>query len=171
MSVEKKTIRSDIPGSHVFLNANIGYVGSPADEARRLVVSRDIFLQGQIGACDYLVVEGTVQADAFTARRLDILESGVFSGIATVHDCVIAGRFEGTITVHGRLTVKSTGQIRGEIAYGAMEAETGAKIEGQMAFLLPLVEDGAVNNNTIEKLGTAASMDEKKTFTKRMTGY
>lgn len=133
MSVEKKTIRSDIPGSHVFLNGNVGYVGSAVDGGmRRLVVTRDITLNGDISSCNYLVVEGVVQAGSFSARRMDILDGGLFTGTAEVQDCVIAGRFDGKLTVHGRLTVKPTGRVCGEVEYGILEVEGGGKIEGQM---------------------------------------
>jgi cytoskeletal protein CcmA (bactofilin family) len=144
MTIEKKTIRSDIPGSHVFLNGNIGYVGSPTDEMSRLIIARDITLNGDISACSYLVIEGIVQADSFSARRMDILDSGLFRGNAAVQDCVIAGRFEGKLSVLGRLTVKPTGQICGEVEYGVLEVEAGAKIEGQMTSIaLPVAEIAA----------------------------
>ena len=136
MTIEKKTIRSDIPGSHVFLNGSIGYVGSTTDDMRRLVVARDITLNGNIGSCSYLVIEGVVQADTFSARRMDILDSGLFCGTAEVQECVIAGRFEGKLSVHGRLTVKPTGQIFGEVEYGVLEVEAGAKIEGQLTSIV-----------------------------------
>ncbi len=95
MSIEKKTIRSDIPGHHTMLNAS--YSASPQEEGRRLVVGRDITLNGDIASCDHLVVEGTVHAQSFWARRMDILESGFFAGTAEVQDGVIAGRFEGKL--------------------------------------------------------------------------
>jgi cytoskeletal protein CcmA (bactofilin family) len=133
MSVEKKTIRSDIPGSHVFLNGGIGYIGSTADGGvRRLVVTRDITLNGDIASCNYLVIEGVVKAETFSARRMDILDGGLFTGNAEVQDCIIAGRFEGKLLVHGRLTVKPTGLICGEVEYGVLEVEAGGKIRGQV---------------------------------------
>ncbi len=132
MTTEKKTIRSDIPGSHLFLNGNTSHVGSAADDLRRLVVARDITLTGNISSCNTLVIEGVVEAEKFSGNRMDILGCGLFSGTAEVRDCVIAGRFEGKLTVRGRLTVKSTGRIAGNVEYGALEVETGAKIEGKM---------------------------------------
>jgi len=183
MTIEKKTIRSDIPGSHVFLNGNIGYVGSTADDARRLVIARDISLNGQIGACSYLVIEGVVQAETFTARRMDILESGLFCGNAEIQECVIAGRFEGNLSVAGRLTVKPTGQIYGEIKYGMLEVEAGAKIEGQLVCVpMPVAEAApapaaaAVEpvsappaQDNVEKL--FADEQEEDTTSERITAY
>ncbi len=126
MTVEKKTIRRDIPHS-----THLSTVS--ADDARRLVVPREVTLSGDISACENLVVDGTVQAALFTARRLEVTETGFFGGKADVQDAVIAGRFEGKLTVTGRLVVKSTGHVYGEIMYGSLDVHAGARIEGQIS--------------------------------------
>lgn len=175
MSIEKKTIRSDIPGSHVFLNGNVGYVGSPTNEASRLVVGREIALQGQIRACDYLVIEGTVQSETFASRRMDILESGLFCGTAELQDCVIAGRFEGKLMVSGRLTVKSTGYICGEVDYGTLEVETGARIDGRMVSIeTPKAVTASVlfnSNNNVEPLYAGEDAAEEEEMKGQSTTY
>lgn len=159
MTIEKKTIRSDIPGHHTLMNGSLSYAGTPQEESRRLIVGRDITLNGDIACCDCLIVEGTVHAQGFTARRLDILEVGFFAGSAEVQDVVVAGRFEGKLVVPGRLTVKSTGRIYGEIEYGVLEAEAGAKVEGQLAALaqIPMQEtvpalEAQDHNDNVESL-------------------
>ena len=133
MSIEKKMIRSDIPGHQTLLAC------SAPEESRRLVVGRDISLCGSISACDHLLIEGVVEAESFTARRMDILETGLFAGMAEVQDAVIAGRFEGRLVVHGKLTVRAAGRVMGEITYGTIEAEAGSRIEGHVAVLPPPV--------------------------------
>ncbi|MEZ0224637.1 MAG: polymer-forming cytoskeletal protein [Alphaproteobacteria bacterium] len=181
MSVEKKTIRSDIPGHSNLLGGTIAYAGSTQEESRRLVVGRDISLQGDIGCCDHLVVEGTVNAQGFSARRMDILEAGFYAGSAIVQDAVIAGRFEGKITVSGRLTVKSTGRLYGEIEYGTIECEAGARIEGQMTVLTPAVAEQPVvtapevnDNSNVENLFDGSeeeSTEERPRVFRRAVGY
>ncbi len=168
MSIEKKTIRSDIPGHHTLLNASLSYAGSTQEEGRRLVVGRDITLNGDIASCDHLVVEGTVHAQSFGARRMDILEVGFFAGNAEVQDAVIAGRFEGKMKVSGRLTVKSTGRIYGEVEYGTLEVEGGAKIEGQLnAAAVAAIESlapGVIDLNTNDNAsGTVAEASDETT--------
>ena len=155
MTIEKKTIRSDIPGHHTMLS-NTGYnIGSqPQDEGRRLVVGRDITLNGDIASCDHLVVEGTVNAQSFTARRIDILEVGKFSGNAEVTDAVIGGSFDGKLVVSGRLTVKSTGRIKGEISYGSLEVEAGARIDGQIVAVVAAVSVETVGGAVVVDLNT-----------------
>ncbi len=164
MTIEKKTIRSDIPGHHTMLS-NTGYnIGSqPQDEGRRLVVGRDITLNGDIASCDHLVVEGTVNAQSFNARRIDILEVGKFSGNAEVTDAVIGGSFDGKLVVSGRLTVKSTGRIKGEISYGSLEVEAGARIDGQIVAVVAAVAVDTVGAAVVVDMNTNDNATETGT--------
>ena len=138
-NVEKKMIRTDIPGHSAMLTGTMPYnttaSGKPEAnvEERRLIVGRGIVLNGQITDCQHLVVEGAVTAETLTTVRLDILEAGSFKGAADVQDAVIAGRFDGKLVVTGRLTIKSSAHISGEIEYGSLEIEAGSRIEARIA--------------------------------------
>lgn len=103
----------------------------PASD-RTLTIGRGITMSGEIEACDYLLVEGTVEAALKGASVLEISQSGTFYGTVEIEEATVAGRFEGDITVTGRLTIKSGGVITGSIAYGALEVETGAIIDGRL---------------------------------------
>lgn len=100
---------------------------------RRLVIGPGITMSGEIESCDNLIVEGTVEASLKGASILDITETGVFYGSVEIEEAVIAGRFEGDITVNGRLTVTSSGSITGTIVYGELAIEAGASIDGRMS--------------------------------------
>jgi cytoskeletal protein CcmA (bactofilin family) len=100
---------------------------------RRLVIGPGITMSGEIESCDNLIVEGTVEASLKGASILDITDTGVFYGSVEIEDAVIAGRFEGDITVNGRLTVTSSGSITGTIVYGELAIEAGASIDGRMS--------------------------------------
>lgn len=139
MTIEKKMIRSDIPGHQNYLNGSALQTAMTGEEASRLIVPRDVAVIGKISACHHLVIEGTVQAESFCAQRIDILEPGLFIGVAEVETAVISGCFEGRLVVMGKLTVKSTGRICGDIEYGMLEMEAGARIEGQLMALPPAI--------------------------------
>lgn len=108
--------------------ATSGY--SSAD--RTLTIGRGINMSGEIDACDHLVVEGTVEAALKGAKVLEIAESGTFYGTVEIEEATIAGRFEGDITVNGRLTIRASGAITGSIAYRELEVEAGAMLDGRM---------------------------------------
>lgn len=99
---------------------------------RTLTIGAGITMSGEIESCDNLIVEGTVEAALKGARNLDIADSGTFYGTVEIEDAVIAGRFEGELTVTGRLVLRTGAIITGTIAYGELEVEAGAIIDGRL---------------------------------------
>lgn len=99
---------------------------------RRLTIGRGITMSGEIESCDYLHVEGTVEAALKGATELNIAESGTFYGTVEIEEATIAGRFEGEIIVNGRLVIESTGVITGSISYRELEVQSGAVIDGRI---------------------------------------
>jgi len=99
-------------------------------EAKVLLIGRDISLNGKITACDKVIVEGKVEADLTDSRFVEIAESGMFKGSAEVEEAEIRGHFEGRLSVRGRLLIRGTGKVAGDIAYGQVEIECGGEISG-----------------------------------------
>lgn len=105
----------------------------PQQEAeRKLTVGRGIVLNGEISACEHLLVEGRVEASLKGAKIIEVAESGTFKGDADIEDAIIAGRFEGDLVVHGRLSVRGTGKVTGSVRYTRLEVESGGVISGTM---------------------------------------
>ncbi len=102
-------------------------------DMRKLIVGRDITLTGEIRACDMLIVEGMVEASLRDGRVIEIAETGLFKGSVEIDEADIAGRFEGDVTVRGRLRVRSSGRIIGKVCYGELEIEAGGQIIGEIA--------------------------------------
>ena len=101
-------------------------------EGKTLVVGREISLNGQIAACDKLVVEGSVEADLECCRQLDISATGHFKGSAEIEEADISGRFEGRLIASKRLRVRATANIVGSIEYAQIEIEAGGNISGDV---------------------------------------
>lgn len=118
---------------------------------RRLTIGAGITMSGEIESCDYLLVEGTVEAALKGANLLDVAESGVFYGTVEIDEAVISGRFEGDITVHGRLTVSSTGVITGSIAYKELAVESGAIIDGKLTPLQAAQVPGSAPTKSVRQ--------------------
>ena len=107
------------------------------ESGNKLIVGRDIVLNGQIMSCDQLVVEGQVEAELENSQSIEILETGFFKGSAIIEEATISGKFEGELTVRGELTIRSTGRIEGEIRYSKLCIESGGQIVGTVAVLAP----------------------------------
>jgi cytoskeletal protein CcmA (bactofilin family) len=108
---------------------------SAPSEGKKLLVGRDICLNGHISACERLMVEGNVEAELTDCRTIEIADSGSFKGTAEVDGAEVSGRFEGSITVHERLLIRSTGRVSGTIRYGRIEIEQGGEINGDVKSL------------------------------------
>jgi len=105
---------------------------SSSAEERKMTVGKGLSLAGEITSCDVLVVEGKVEAKLSDGKLLEITESGQFRGSVEIENADIAGRFDGTLIVHGRLTVRATGRISGMIKYGELEISAGGQIIGEL---------------------------------------
>lgn len=105
------------------------------NEQKKLIVGRDIFLNGEIRTCDSLVVEGKVEAVLSDCRAMDIAGSGEFRGSAEIESADISGRFDGDLVVRQRLTIRASGKVLGKIRYGQLEVERGGVISGTIEAL------------------------------------
>ena len=101
-------------------------------EMRRLSVGREITLSGEINSCDKLFIEGSVEANLTNCRDVDIAESGLFKGSASIEEAEVRGRFEGNLVVRKRLLIKASGRVSGTIRYGQIEIELGGQISGDV---------------------------------------
>lgn len=111
---------------------NAATANDPAS-GRKLYIGQGITLSGEIESCDHLVVEGTVEAALKGASVLEIAEAGAYFGTVDIDEATIAGRFEGDLTVRGRLTVKASGSITGSITYKELAIEAGSNIDGKLS--------------------------------------
>lgn len=101
-------------------------------EQKKLIVGKDIVVNGQIRTCDTLYVEGKVEAVLSDCKSMDIAASGEFSGSAEVEFADISGCFDGDLAVRSRLTIRASGRVLGKIRYAQLEVERGGVIAGQI---------------------------------------
>jgi cytoskeletal protein CcmA (bactofilin family) len=107
---------------------------APRNDAdlRKLIVGREISLSGEINSCDKLIVEGSVEANLQNCHDVELAESGLFKGSATIDEIEVRGRFEGNLIVRKRLFIRATGKVSGTIRYGQIEIECGGQISGDI---------------------------------------
>ncbi|HEX3884456.1 MAG TPA: polymer-forming cytoskeletal protein [Stellaceae bacterium] len=101
-------------------------------DLRRLIVGREISLSGEITSCDKLVVEGSVEANLQNCHEIEISESGLFKGTASIDEAEVRGRFEGDLVVRRRLLIRAGGKVTGSIRYGQLEVEAGGELSGEI---------------------------------------
>lgn len=96
-----------------------------------LLACAGVKLKGEIMSCGTLTVEGEVDAKV-RARQIIVANGGVIVGKAEVAQAEIAGRFEGTLHVSGKLTIRRTGVFNGQVTYGQLEIEPGGELRGRV---------------------------------------
>ncbi|MCC7046882.1 MAG: polymer-forming cytoskeletal protein, partial [Alphaproteobacteria bacterium] len=93
----------------------------------------------------HLLVEGSVEATLTDGKIIDIAQSGTFNGAVECETASIRGKFDGELTCHERLVVRSTGRITGKIRYRQLEVERGGEICGDVQML----QSGAERGSTV----------------------
>lgn len=150
-------MQSTMGGFNAPSSSNIGHNSQNATaDSKRLVIGEGISISGDIGSCDYLIVEGSVKSDFKGSNRIDISKSGDFTGSIETKEADIAGTFEGTLIVNGRLTIRSSGKITGTVYYKELAVDSGAVIDGKI---------NAIDENstkTLSKASSALAVDKKK---------
>ena len=111
---------------------NVAGLRRSETDVRTLIVGREISLSGEINSCNKLVVEGSVEANLQNCREVDISDTGLFKGSASIDEAEVRGRFEGNLTVRKRLMIRATGKVTGTIRYGQIEIECGGQISGDI---------------------------------------
>jgi cytoskeletal protein CcmA (bactofilin family) len=106
-------------------------IGRPTAK-RVLTVGPDIQMKGEITSCDRVVIEGAVDATMRDVHTVELTESGALKGTAEVEDAEISGSFEGDLVVRGKLTIYSSGRVRGNVTYGEIEIQRGGQISGNI---------------------------------------
>lgn len=134
---QSRPVTAPIPGAataaHEPSRAAMGAAARHSQASKRvLTVGPDIQMKGEITTCDRVVIEGVVDAAMRDVHTVELTESGSLKGTAEVEDAEISGSFEGDITVRGKLTIYSTGKVRGNITFGEIEIQRGGQISGNV---------------------------------------
>lgn len=108
--------------------------GEGAGRDGELIVGKGISMKGKMERCDTLVVHGQVDAE-MAGREIEVGEGGVYTGQAEVQYAHIAGSFDGELTVHGTLSIESTGRVTGQIRYAEVIIDRGGWISGDIKVL------------------------------------
>lgn len=144
---------------------NARRMSSNTDAEKKLIVGRGLSLAGEITSCDVLVVEGKVEAKLTEGKLLEITEAGQFRGSVEIENADIAGRYDGQLVVHGRLTVRSTGRISGMVKYGELEINAGGQIIGEMQVVgggAQAAATGGANFKSAAKFTALTDEEEKE---------
>lgn len=101
----------------------------PIDTA---IISAASRLEGNIETEGTLIVDGSVKGK-IKCNSLEIIAMGRVDAEVDAEEVSVAGNFEGRMLCSGRLTIRSTGKVIGDISYGTLAIEFGGLLDGKLS--------------------------------------
>ena len=115
-------------------------------------------VEGTINSDSNLRIDGEFKGNLITRGRLVVGLKGKVSGTVNCLCCDVEGILEGEVTVLELLSMKSSSTVQGDLYYGQLSVEAGAKALG--TFRMGVSEDKHNSKQVKGKpLGTASKTD------------
>ncbi len=118
-------------------------------------IKGDITLDGNIR------VDGTIIGNIISKGKVVIGETGKIEGEIECQTAVVSGEIKGKLIAYDLVSIKSKALIEGDIYYGKLEVDQGAKINGS---LISNNINTVTNNKVTESLKTSEKNNSKKEF-------
>jgi len=116
-----------------------------ADNSINRIVEGTRF-EGTIHCDSNIRIDGTFIGDLSTQGRLVIGVNGSLDGNIQCGDCEVEGRVEGKLQAKGKVALKSSARVQGEVYYGQLAIESGAELSGT-CYINTKVKDIAGRND------------------------
>lgn len=101
-----------------------------------LTIRAGMTLKGNIRNCREAEIDGYVEGE-IEADVLRILPRGRFVGTARVGSAEILGDLQGDVRVAKLMTIRSTGSVTGNVRYGQLAMDVGAKLSANVRNIPP----------------------------------
>lgn len=86
--------------------------------------------EGNIRSDSNIRIDGVFNGDLTTSGRLVIGTNGKLKGNVACADCEVEGKIEGQLQAKGKVSLKATARVEGEVFYGQLAIESGAELSG-----------------------------------------
>jgi cytoskeletal protein CcmA (bactofilin family) len=131
----------------------------PTQEKFDTLIGATTEIYGRLVLLDSVRIDGKVIGNIETAKEKKVTvaigRSGEVSGDITAHRVMVAGKVEGNIYANERAEFHKDSEVRGDITYGTIGVEHGAK-------LLGLVIQAQNNTSTTDAQTVIKMAQEKK---------
>lgn len=96
------------------------------------IIGPSVHLEGDLKAVGSVQIEGSVSGTVTTDKDLFVGGEAKISANVKAQNATIAGEVKGKIDLTGKLTLKPTAKIEGDVNTGSLSIENGAKLNGQV---------------------------------------
>lgn len=104
---------------------------TPPDKVNT-VIGKDTQFKGSIKSKGLIRIDGEMEGDVFTQGDVVIGESGKVNLELKARNVAVAGRFEGNLETEGKLEIRSTGIVLGNVKTNGLLVDDGAVFSGNM---------------------------------------
>lgn len=139
-------------------NRSIGATNNMDNGINRIV--EGTVIEGVIKSESNLRIDGDFTGELITKGRLVVGPKGKVQGTVHCLCCDVEGTLEGEITVLELLAMKSTSTVQGDLYYGQLSVEAGAKALG--TFRMGVAEDVKPSAQTASKADAMASLESSR---------
>jgi cytoskeletal protein CcmA (bactofilin family) len=122
-------------------------IGKTSEIYGRMVVGESLRIDGK--------VVGNIESEENTKVTVAIGEDGVVVGDIFAYRVMVAGKVEGNIYATERVEFHQTAQVRGDVTYGSIGIEHGARVIG-------LVIQGTDKNSTNQASEVIRAVQERR---------
>lgn len=102
-----------------------------ASPSPRTVISKDSTFNGNVRSDGDLLIEGTFEGEIDCKGTVIIAEGANVSATVRARNSTVAGSANGDFTCEERLTIQSSGEMRGKAQAATLVVEEGAFFEGE----------------------------------------
>lgn len=95
------------------------------------VIGKNTSIKGDVNAQGILRVEGSIEGKINCKGDLILAEGGILRSDINADNIVIAGDFKGNMDIKGKLEIKSTGKVVGDINILQLSVEEGGRLDGK----------------------------------------
>lgn len=96
-----------------------------------LYVGDGVTIRGEVHTEGTVVIHGCILGD-IRAKEVHIAASGCVEGTIRANHLDISGKAGNSVTIYDRLNIRATGWINGNVCYGSIQIDSGAKITGKL---------------------------------------
>ena len=99
------------------------------------IIGKSVQISGSIRAEGILRIEGKVEGEIQSSGDVIITESGVVKSDMKARNAVIAGTYNGNLALEGKLEIRATGKVEGDVKVDGFVVEDGRAFDGKCEML------------------------------------
>ena len=97
------------------------------------VIGKSVVIRGELSGSEDLFLDGEIEGTiTLTESRLTVGPNARVRADINVHDVVVFGRLEGKINATGRLELRQSSSVIGDIVAGRLSIEESASLRGRV---------------------------------------